>query len=112
MELKPLDWPHQTVFLTLDNSSNKLSQNMWCHVVVYLDKAIDDHVWLVHGRWFTEPSSMKQSACWAFEIFTEDGSVERLRKEVKGIVLGFLPEEVTWSVAQPEILTPSGERSS
>jgi hypothetical protein len=92
----PVDHPHQMVFVVLENSTNKLSQNMWCHLVVTIEMEIERYAWLMHGRWFTEPSSMKQSACWGFELFTD--KVEDLKAELRLARSSYDPEGMFWVV--------------
>lgn len=103
---KPIDRPHQLVYVTIGNTDGKLSQNMWCHFVVHVEQAIERYAWQLHGRWFTETSWIRQSGCWGFEIFTDDESVVKLREELRLAASAFDQDEIVWAPAQAEMITP------
>ncbi len=104
---KRIDRPHQLVYVTVGNTDGKLTQNMWCHFLVYVEGSINEHVWTLHGRWLTETSWLRQSACWGFEIFTDDDSVGKLQKELRQHAKAFRQDSIVWAPAQSEMLTPS-----
>lgn len=95
------------MYVTIGNTDGKLSQNEWCHLIVYVEGAIAKNVWMLHGKWFTETSWMRQSACWGFEIFTDDGSVAKLQGALRSLAKSFHQDQIVWAPAEAQMLTPS-----
>lgn len=98
--------PQETVFVTLENYGDKLSQNLWCHLVLAIREMIHKHAFIMHGHWFTEPSDARQSACWGFQIFTDQGDVEKLRALLTREVGAWGLQRMGWVQTQGEWIEP------
>lgn len=103
---KAEDLPQVLVFVTVDNSTNRLSQNEWCHFVASMRSYIHRRAWTV-DEFFTEPSSNRQSVCWSMRIYTHESAHEELKEDVAMVARSWHVESVGWSVATMEDLTPS-----
>lgn len=54
------------VYISIGNSDDKLTQSQWHDYMQDVD-LVFDYV-QIHGRWFSEPISIYQSACWCVEF--------------------------------------------
>lgn len=94
------------VFVTVDNSTNRLSQNEWCHMVASMRSYIHRRAWTVE-EFFTEPSSNRQSVCWSLRVYTHQGADKELKKDLAMVARSWHVESIEWSEATMQDLTPS-----
>ncbi|MFC6021499.1 hypothetical protein ACFP2T_35690 [Plantactinospora solaniradicis] len=60
-----------TVYVSVGNSDDKLSQLRWSALVDDVSKVVYDHASKTHGLWYSQPASRFQNACWCFDITPE-----------------------------------------
>lgn len=99
--------PWATVFVTVDNSSNGLTQNEWAFCVASVRAAIQQHAWTA-DEWFTESSSARQGVCWGIWVFTDGLDVAVLRGKLAREARSWKLEEIGWHVVTDEPISPIG----
>lgn len=75
-----------TVYASIGNSDDKLSQTRWANFAEEFVDAITQAAEQIYGVWYSEPSSPYQNACVAFAVgsfVAEDlrATLARLRRE-------------------------------
>lgn len=65
----------ETIYVSIGNSDDKLSQAMWAAFVDDVDSIVRQYATTVHGQWFSLPGSRWQNACWCFEAEPEEFSI-------------------------------------
>jgi hypothetical protein len=101
-----------TVYVSIGNSDDRLSQHDWSCYVEAVDKAVDRAARFegatVHGRWYSLPHEAWQNACWCVE-FTEDLrviAVNVLKETLPTIARQFGQDSIAWAEARTEFLRP------
>lgn len=94
-----------TVYVSIGNSDDKLTQNEWSHFYAWVAGAIDRTAWQVHGRWFSDPSSPWQNAAWCFEI-APHVAVE-LKGELARQAKTWRQDSIAWAEAQTTFIGPA-----
>lgn len=57
-----------TVYVSIGNSDDKLTQAEWSLFYEATDKALRSAASTVHGQWASDPTSPWQNACWCLTI--------------------------------------------
>jgi hypothetical protein len=94
-----------TVYVSIGNSDDKLTQNDWSHFYAWTADRIDRHAWKVHGRWFSDPSSPWQNAAWCFEIAPH--AAESLKRALAATALVYRQDSIAWAVAETTFIGPA-----
>jgi hypothetical protein len=84
----------KTVYVSIGNSDDKLSQHDWAQFFSMTALAIRNYAAVVHGQWASEPASAWQNACWCFEIGSRRAE---LMLELTKLRRTFGQDSVTWS---------------
>lgn len=84
-----------TVYISIGNSDDKLTQVEWASFYRETCLAIRDHAVTVHGQWVSEPASAWQNACWCIEI--DDDEAGFLRGELSEAVTKFRQDSIAWA---------------
>ena len=58
----------KTLYVLIGNSDDKLTQPEWADFVEDVQEVVTHHAAVIHGKWFSEPSSPWQNACWCIEV--------------------------------------------
>jgi hypothetical protein len=98
------------VFISIGNSDDKLTQRRWSQYVKRVDVLLElcDPI---HGRWFSEPDSPYQNACWCVEFSGTPGIseiewIQRVRQSLRSIAAEFDQDSIAWAeVHQTEFLS-------
>jgi hypothetical protein len=104
-----------TVYISIGNSDDKLSQTDWSSYVLDVDRAFEAAVRYegarVHGRWYSLPTEPWQNACWCAE-WHEDLAlvVEALRRKLQRVAADYQQESIAWAVAETEFIRPGEAR--
>ncbi len=97
----------KTIYITIGNSDDKLTQAQWATFVADVDAALDaacefeDTVF--HGNWLSPSQSPYQNACWCLTLSSLQAEVA-LRQEMLMLVKKYGQESITWASAQVEFL--------
>ena len=87
----------RTIYVTIGNSDDKLTQNEWAHFYASVAGAINMDAHVVHGRWLSASSDPWQNACWCFEV--EERRVGRLRDRLAKQAQAFRQDSIAWAEA-------------
>jgi hypothetical protein len=93
-----------TVYATIGNSDDKLTQKQWSSFCQQLHDAffISYGGVNIHGMWFSSPASEYQNACVCAEVRTD--SLDDLRTRLKKLALGFGQDSIAFVVGNTEFL--------
>lgn len=91
-----------TVYVSIGNSDDELSQAEWSKFAYEVDMVIRRSAERVHGEWYSPGGAAYQNACWCFEV----GMVvsQKLRRELAEAGSRWRQKAVTWAVAEVEFL--------
>lgn len=86
-----------TVYASIGNSDDKLTQLHWHYYASDFVAAIRLHAQQVHGQWYSLPNSCYQNACVCFVIDSE--AVSDLRAELASVRIEYEQDSIAWAVA-------------
>ncbi len=84
-----------TVYISIGNSDDKLSQADWAKFVREVDAAVTGRAERIHGRWFSAPDAAFQNACWCVELLLTNAG--RLKEDLSAIRRFFRQDSVAWA---------------
>lgn len=85
-----------TVYISIGNSDDKLSQAEWAAYYRDVNLAIRNWIGDVHGQWVSEPASAWQNACWCVEVGEgRDG----LRDALADLARKYRQDSIAWAEA-------------
>lgn len=103
-----------TVFVSIGNTDNRLTQQQWACFYERCDYAvtgvIERHDSALYGRWVSPSTDPQQNACWAFSEPQEDvwhgegGVREHLREWLAEIAAEYGQDSVAWTEGRAEFL--------
>jgi hypothetical protein len=85
-----------TVYISIGNSDDKLTQKEWCLFVTAVICRIEPLAGKVHGSWFSVPFATWQNACWCLE-FTDPASEKEAREVLREIRDEFRQDSIAWA---------------
>jgi hypothetical protein len=91
-----------TVYVSIGNSDDRLSQRRWRDFWHAVSTAITQHAVTVHGEWHSNPVSEWQNACWCAEVHVADAT--GLKAILASTAATFGQDSIVWAVADPEFL--------
>ena len=91
-----------TVYISIGNSDDKLTQNEWCAFVEDVRQALRNLALAQHAEWFSASDSPWQNACWCVEV--REVMVRDLRNRLATIAKAYYQESIAWAVAEPEFI--------
>lgn len=105
-----------TVYISIGNSDDKLSQADWASFVLDVDRAFEAAVRYegarVHGRWYSLPHEPWQNACWCAEWHPDLAHiVEALKRKLACVARMYGQDSIAWAVAETEFIKPDGVTS-
>jgi hypothetical protein len=86
-----------TVYVTIGNSDDKLSQKEWAAFQMRTHLYLDGYATTMHGSWHSNPGAAWQNACWCVEI--PDGRVEEAKSALHLLAREFRQDSIAWAVA-------------
>lgn len=95
-----------TVYVSIGNSDDKLTQAEWAMFCSRVDVTFAARVWSIHGRWYSLPNSGWQNACWCLEL--EERYVPEIKADLEVIARRYDQESIVWAPAQVTFITPEG----
>lgn len=84
-----------TVYASIGNSDDKLSQNEWAEYLRMFGVLMRQSSTQVYGDWFSDPRAPWQNACMAIEC----GDPDTLRKALTGLRTAYKQDAVAVVVA-------------
>lgn len=95
----------KTVYISVGNSDDRLSQWDWSAFVSSVNVDVRDHAEKVHGFWLSPSSSPWQNACWCIEIDDEQDEYSQLRHVLRGRAYQYRQGSIAWAeVVETEFL--------
>src|SRR5688572_8500137 len=94
----------KTIYVSIGNSDDKLSQQEWSNFVMLVDakltpdgyNGIDER----HGNWRSNPDEPWQNACWCVAIEHEDPAVvAELKGSLAKLASRFRQDSIAWAEA-------------
>lgn len=96
-----------TVYISIGNSDDKLTQKEWANFLLRTHLAIDRRAEEIHGSWYSGPGQEWQNACWCAVL--NDGQAARLKDDLVLLARDFRQDSIAWAEATTEfIAAPSG----
>jgi len=97
-----------TVYISIGNSDDKLTQVEWCSFVVDVVEALEDaffdNAGEIHGNWFSPTASPFQNACWCIEIPVR--AHDALQAKLKALAGKYQQDSIAWAPALTQFLRP------
>src|SRR5262245_30724798 len=93
-----------TVYASIGNSDDKLSQARWAEFAELFVAIVDANAKQLHGVWYSRPDAPWQNACVCFEI-QNDVVLPALRFELAHLCAEFDQDSIAWAVAKTEFIT-------
>lgn len=87
-----------TVYVSVGNSDDKLSQQDWAQFVRTVFRFVANEAHHVHGEWFSVPDSRYQNACICVE-FDPDAHLDAVREGLALIAEQYEKDAIAWAVA-------------
>jgi hypothetical protein len=84
-----------TVYISIGNSDDKLSQAEWCSFYTTVDQVIRRAAYRVHGAWASPSTDSWQNACWCIEIDETAG----LRGHLCNAAKAYGQDSIAWAEA-------------
>jgi hypothetical protein len=85
-----------TVYVSIGNSDDKLSQKEWAEFVRDFNRSMRRYATQIYGEWYSNPAARYQNACIAAAI--QDGVVDVLRGELTEMRTYYGQDSVAWAV--------------
>jgi hypothetical protein len=86
-----------TVYISIGNSDDKLTQQRWADFVTRTHLVLDRYASTMHGSWFSGPAAPWQNACWCVELV--DAIVPGAKDELRLLAREFGQDSIAWAVA-------------
>jgi len=102
----------KTVYISIGNSDDKLTQAEWSDFVRKVDGAVRHYGPNVHGFWLSPSDARWQNACWCVEC-PEDlrwplaTRMPLFRLELGQLAQRFSQESIAWAEATTEFIKPT-----
>jgi hypothetical protein len=93
-----------TVYASVGNSDDKLSQSCWSSYVRQFVINIRRHAEQVHGEWYSAPDTPFQNACVCFEISGDD-RIEHLKMVLGDLADRNNQDSIAWAIAETEFIS-------
>jgi hypothetical protein len=90
-----------TVYASIGNSDDKLTQARWSEFADLFVTIIRAHAVAIHGVWYSRPDAPFQNACVCFEV---DEDAVPLRLELTHLCAEFEQDSIAWAVATTEFI--------
>jgi hypothetical protein len=94
----------KTIYISIGNSDDKLSQSEWSDFCFDLAQIGRDHEARRHGTWFSVNDSRYQNMCICIELPIE--RVEHLRIDLQNIAGKYRQDSIAMAIAETELVTP------
>lgn len=95
-----------TIFVSIGNSDDELSQAEWATYYRDCDLGIRSAAKAVHGAWASDPTAPWQNACWAFSVDSYAISKD-LQLALAIHAKRWRQNSIMWAEAVPVFLEPA-----
>lgn len=97
-----------TVYISIGNSDDKLTQLRWSDYVADVEQRLAESGFRVHGSWFSRPDAMWQNACWCVELglLNSTAFVNGFKEGLRHVAERYNQDSIAWAEAETEFLAP------
>lgn len=89
------------VYISIGNSDDKLTQVQWNDFCTEMDYVLDQAPRHAHGKWFSEPRSIYQNACWCIDMPDSEVGTQELVERLRRLAKKYRQDSIAWAeVAQ------------
>lgn len=85
-----------TVYISIGNSDDKLSQQEWCQYWIAVDNALQMNAHVIHGKWVSPSTDPWQNACWCVELMPDSDSQD-LRTALGWTARAYRQDSIAWA---------------
>ncbi len=96
-----------TVYVSIGNSDDKLSQADWAHLLARVQAEIHEAASAIHGEWYSAPDARWQNACFCADL--DLPSVPYLKDALRLACAEFGQESIAWADAETTFIKPATE---
>lgn len=93
-----------TVYVSIGNSDDKLTQAEWSAFIGRTFAVVECVASRIYGSWHSAPESSYQNACTAFEV--DENEVAALKAALRSLARVFRQDSIAWATAETEFLGP------
>ena len=86
-----------TVYVTIGNSDDKLSQQQWSQFHRDVDRVIRKWGHVIHGQWVSESTSAYQNACWCFEGLLSEFVRREMTADLRSLAVQYNQDSIAWA---------------
>ena len=97
-----------TVYVSIGNSDDKLSQEEWSRFVNQVDSLVGIGAVQIYGRWLSRGDDRWQNACWCFQPFSN--RIDSIKRTLTRYAEEFKQDSIAWAEAETEFLVPAINR--
>lgn len=94
-----------TVYISIGNSDDKLTQYEWSKYVMVVRDVIRTNALAMHGEWLSLPDARWQNACWCVEV--EPDKAQAMKDDLAGVAAYYRQDSIAWAVAETEFIGPA-----
>ena len=88
------------VYVSIGNSDDSLTQEKWSEFTHRVEQDLSISAKNMHGRWFSQPNSPWQNACWCIELSDDEEIIDELQERL-GILAGrYSQNSIAWAEAE------------
>jgi hypothetical protein len=87
-----------TVYVSIGNSDDKLTQDNWRSYQLQVRAELRTHATQVHGEWYSAPTAQYQNACFCVVLRDRDRA-ELVKMHLSEIRENFRQDSVAWAEA-------------
>lgn len=93
-----------TVYVSIGNSDDKLTQDDWCHYCIAVDTLIRMETPTIHGEWYSKSAAPWQNMCICFELAPD--RADATKQALRVIAAEHCQDSIAWAVADTQFLIP------
>lgn len=95
----------KTVYVTIGNSDNKLTQSEWRSYTDDLTKCIRLYYSVIFGEFYSLPNSFVQNACYSGQI--RQMNIPEFKQELKKLAKKYNQDSIAIVFGESELLEPN-----
>jgi hypothetical protein len=96
-----------TVYISIGNSDDKLTQANWSRFYRCVDTMIRDWADEIHGTWISPSDQEWQNACWCIALNAEDAAP--LKRTLAVYAGEFRQDSIAWAEANTEFIAAAAK---
>lgn len=93
-----------TVYVSIGNSDDKLTQDDWCHYCIAVKTLVQMTTPTIHGEWYSRGGAPWQNMAMCFEI--PGALADAMKQELRIIAAEHCQDSIAWATAATEFLAP------